>query len=80
MADDAVLFEVPDHVAKVTLNRPEAMNAINRDVSHGLIASPARACRRSSTPESEIPRGFFPGGGGPQRLPRMIPQGGVERI
>ncbi len=160
MADDAVLFEVHDHVAKVTLNRPGAMNAINRDLSRGLSESLERIeddprirvgiltgngrafCAgadlkeraasgegggaagssvqafvdarvgagfptlqlkkpliaaingyclagglelalicdiRIAVPDArfglpEITRGFFPGGGGPQRLPRMIPQ------
>ena len=37
MADqDAVLFEVADGVAWVTINRPEARNAVNRAVSAGL--------------------------------------------
>lgn len=37
MADqDAVLFEVADGVAWVTINRPEARNAINREVAAGL--------------------------------------------
>lgn len=37
MADqDAVLFEVADGVAWVTINRPEARNAVNQAVSAGL--------------------------------------------
>ena len=37
MADqDAVLFEVVDGVAWVTINRPEARNAVNQAVSEGL--------------------------------------------
>lgn len=37
MADqDAVLFEVADGVAWVTINRPEARNAVNQAVSEGL--------------------------------------------
>ncbi|MCK9494575.1 MAG: enoyl-CoA hydratase/isomerase family protein [Dehalococcoidia bacterium] len=35
MADE-VLFEVADHVATITLNRPDAMNAINPDLSAAL--------------------------------------------
>ncbi len=35
-AADAVLFEVRDGVAWVTINRPEARNAINQAVSEGL--------------------------------------------
>jgi enoyl-CoA hydratase/carnithine racemase len=35
---EAVLVEVEDHVALLTLNRPEAMNAMNRDLSRALSA------------------------------------------
>lgn len=35
-ANDAVLYEVRDHVAIITLNRPEAMNAINGALAGGL--------------------------------------------
>jgi E-phenylitaconyl-CoA hydratase len=37
MADAAVLFDVQDYVATITLNRPDAMNAINADLSAGLM-------------------------------------------
>jgi enoyl-CoA hydratase/carnithine racemase len=37
MTDAAVLFDVQDHVATITLNRPDAMNAINADLSAGLM-------------------------------------------
>jgi enoyl-CoA hydratase len=36
---DAVLFEVNGHVAVITLNRPEARNAVNQDVATGLEAA-----------------------------------------
>lgn len=37
MADDAVLYEkISDHVAVVTINRPEARNAVNADVASGI--------------------------------------------
>lgn len=40
---EAVLFErVAPHVALVTLNRPEARNAVNGDVARGLDAAVAR--------------------------------------
>ena len=38
-AGDSVLFEVSDGVAWVTINRPEARNAINQAVSEGLAAA-----------------------------------------
>ena len=34
---DYVLFEQKDHIAYVTLNRPERMNALGHDVRKGLI-------------------------------------------
>jgi enoyl-CoA hydratase len=36
---DAVLYEKRGHVAFVTLNRPERMNALGREVREGLVAS-----------------------------------------
>ena len=39
MADDVVLTEVRGKVLLITLNRPEAMNAINTDLAQGLIAA-----------------------------------------
>ena len=38
-AGDSVLFEVVDGVAWVTINRPEARNAVNQAVSEGLAAA-----------------------------------------
>jgi len=35
----AVLTEQRDRVLLITLNRPDAMNAINGDLSHGLVAA-----------------------------------------
>jgi E-phenylitaconyl-CoA hydratase len=157
MSQEPVLFELIDHVAIITLNRPEVRNAMNRELRQALMeglhrvreedeirvaiitgagrtfsagadlkeraqvgrvedanaASVIEASRaqgfarlpmekpciaaidgyclaagfelalicdiRISTPEArfglpEIVRGFFPGGGGPQRLIRAIPQ------
>ncbi|MDD5191068.1 MAG: enoyl-CoA hydratase/isomerase family protein [Dehalococcoidales bacterium] len=37
--NDTVKFEVADHLATITLNRPEAMNAFNREVYKGLQAA-----------------------------------------
>jgi E-phenylitaconyl-CoA hydratase len=157
VSHDPVLFELIDHVAVITLNRPEVRNAMNRELRQGLMeglqrvreeddirvaiitgagrtfsagadlkeraqigraedanaASIIEAGRaqgfarlpmekpliaavdgyclaagfelsllcdiRICTPEArfglpEIVRGFFPGGGGPQRLIRAVPQ------
>jgi len=40
---DAVLYAVADHVATVTINRPERRNALSADVMAGLLASLERA-------------------------------------
>jgi E-phenylitaconyl-CoA hydratase len=157
MGHETVLFELSDHVAVITLNRPEVRNAMNRELRQALMeglqrvreddeiriaiitgagrtfsagadlkeraqvgrAEDAHAAAvvdasrapgfarlpmgkpliaaidgyclaagfelallcdmRICTPEArfglpEIVRGFFPGGGGPQRLIRAIPQ------
>ncbi|MQA00840.1 MAG: enoyl-CoA hydratase [Dehalococcoidia bacterium] len=37
VTEDAVLFEVAGGVATITLNRPDQMNAINADLSAGLM-------------------------------------------
>ena len=37
MSHDPVLFELIDHVAVITLNRPEVRNAMNRELRQGLI-------------------------------------------
>jgi enoyl-CoA hydratase len=36
---DAVLYTSSDHIAVITLNRPEARNAVNPDLAHGLEAA-----------------------------------------
>ena len=39
MSDNAVLFEVRDHVAHVTLNRPQAGNALDLEMAKELAAA-----------------------------------------
>ena len=39
MADDAVRYELDGHVATITYNRPEALNAINGDMRRDLNAA-----------------------------------------
>src|SRR6201995_6036600 len=39
---DAVLYDLDGHVATITYNRPEAMNAVNRQVRDDLNAAFAR--------------------------------------
>src|SRR6478735_5967921 len=39
MSDDVVLVDIADRVAVITLNRPEARNALNRDVRRALPAA-----------------------------------------
>jgi enoyl-CoA hydratase/carnithine racemase len=43
MSDPAVLYEEKDHIATLTLNRPENRNSMTEDVLEGLRAGVARA-------------------------------------
>ena len=43
MSESAVLYEVVDHVATITLNRPENRNSMTPDVLEGLSESVSRA-------------------------------------
>ena len=43
MSDSAVLYSLEDHIATVTLNRPENRNSMTPDVLEGLAAAIARA-------------------------------------
>src|SRR3954452_12315008 len=42
MSDDSVLFEVRDNVAHVTLNRPQAGNALDLEMAKQLMATALR--------------------------------------
>jgi E-phenylitaconyl-CoA hydratase len=39
MVDDAVTYELDNHIATITYNRPDALNAINADMRRGLNAA-----------------------------------------
>ena len=56
MTDSAVLVDVRDHIATITLNRPEAMNAINADLAVGLMDALRRSVQGdASKPVAKAP-------------------------
>ena len=56
--NNAVLTEKRDRVLLITLNRPDAMNSINGDLSHGLMAA-----IESLNTDSELTAGVLTGAG-----------------
>ena len=50
MADDKILYEVKDKIAWITLNRPESLNAVNRD----MVKSIVEYCRRAEEDLGEL--------------------------
>ena len=58
-SDTPVLYELSDHTARITLNRPKKLNAINVEMREGL----AEALRRFES-EDEAWIGVFAGAGG----------------
>src|SRR5258708_39553682 len=79
VSDDVVLVDVADRVAVITLNRPEARNALNRAVRKALPAAIER-CDADDDVDVMILTGTdpaFSAGGEPQGVrARGVPQGG----
>ena len=67
----AVLTEVRDGVLVITINRPEARNAINGDVARGIAAALDRLDGEDELRVGVLTGsgGFFSSGHGPQGLP-----------
>src|SRR3954468_210354 len=61
MAEDRVRIEVADHVAVVTLSRPDKHNALDRAMFEGIAAA-AEEGGRTPGVRAALPRGA--GGGG----------------
>ena len=57
--ETTVLYELTDHTARITLNRPDKLNAINTEMREGL----AEALRRFES-EEDAWIGVFAGAGG----------------
>jgi E-phenylitaconyl-CoA hydratase len=47
MSSDTLLFELTDHVAIITLNRPDVRNAMNRELRGNLLEALQRVCEDS---------------------------------
>ena len=66
MEYQTILYEVKNQIAFVTLNRPESMNAINRQMTRDLV----EACRQIEE-DSGIRVGIFTGAGEGEALAGM---------
>jgi enoyl-CoA hydratase len=79
---ETILYRVEDHIAYLTLNRPEAMNALNRQMTREIIA----ACQAiNNDPDVRVAivtgageRAFSAGGDMTEVRERMGPEG-VQR-
>ncbi|HEX5020226.1 MAG TPA: enoyl-CoA hydratase/isomerase family protein, partial [Candidatus Binatia bacterium] len=58
MAFETILFDVRDRIAFVTFNRPEVMNAMNRQMTQDLI----EACRQIEE-DTDVRIAIFTGAG-----------------
>jgi enoyl-CoA hydratase len=58
MADEKILYEVKDKIAWITLNRPESLNAVNRD----MVKSIVEYCRRAEE-DQDVQVVIFKGNG-----------------
>ncbi|MDO8614899.1 MAG: enoyl-CoA hydratase [Dehalococcoidia bacterium] len=82
-ADDTVLLEIADHVATVTLNRPEKLNALNPEL---LDALPGVLERVAGDPQvrcvilTGAGRGFCAGGDISAMAAGVITENPVERL
>ncbi len=57
MDDQKVLYEVKDKIAWITLNRPESLNAVNRDMVKLMVGY----CREANEDRTGVTAGAAPG-------------------